>query len=223
MAELKTAFRNLKIAVQLVRPWDYSILVLESFFLATDYLESQLSGVKKAPVIAGFLDHVLRINAANWLQNKPFMGLQALKALWDPWWAGHRGEAVRFEGQKGGQQNQQGGGKGKKRGGGGGGQGGQQGQSGQQGQQAKTGFWSAGGIWVSHGVNRVPPPEFGGPPSKHNICKAYNTKTCQNTFSTCVVNGKSGPFRLYHLCSHVSSANGKEELCAAKHAEPDHK
>jgi hypothetical protein len=76
---------------------------------------------------------------------------------------------------------------------------------------------------VSQGINRIPPPEFSGPPSKYNICRAYNTKSCQNTFNTCVVNGKSGPFRLYHVCSHTSTVNGKEELCAAKHAEPDHK
>jgi hypothetical protein len=68
-------------------------VVIESFLISTDYLETQLKGVKRAPVLASFLDHVLRVNATNWLQSKPFMDITSIKALWDPWWAVHRGEA----------------------------------------------------------------------------------------------------------------------------------
>jgi hypothetical protein len=234
MAELKTAFRNLKIAAQLVRPWDFSFLVMECFLVSTDYLEAQLSGVKKAPVIAGFLDHVIRCNAANWLQNKPFMSLQGLKSLWDPWWAGHKGEAVSVlaaQKQGGGGGQSQGAGhnskkkfrQGQQQQDGYQGQQGQQGQGGQQGQQSgRRGYWGPSGHWA-YGKSNLPAPEFSGPPALANICRNYNEKKCQNTYNDCVVNSRHGPFRLYHVCSHTETVNGVQKLCGGKHPKPDHK
>jgi hypothetical protein len=236
MAELRTAFRNLKLAAQLVRPWDYSFIVMESFLLSTDYMEAQLANVKKAPVIAGFLDHVMRCNAANWLANKPFMNMQGLQALWDPWWAGHKGEAVAFSG---GQRQGSGGGQGNQGGQGGGrknkswkqqgqGQGQHQQQDGHGGQggqgqaSGRRGFWGPSGNW-SFGKSNLPPPEFSGPPALANICRYYNNKNCKNTFNDCVVTSKHGPFRLYHLCNHTETVNGEQKVCGGKHPKPDHK
>jgi hypothetical protein len=228
MAELKTAFRNMKIAAQLVRPWDFSFLVIESFLISTDYLESQLSGHKKAPILAGFLDHVFRVNAANWMQAKPFMGMSCLKALWDPWWSGHKGN-IKKEGQHqgGGQQQGQ---KGQKQGRqqqgkNGGGQQGQQGHQGQQGQQGQQGGqrgrWTPAGNFTFSNF-AMPPPDFSGAPSEKNICRNYNDKTGTNTYNWCVKNSPFGPFRLYHLCNHTEMKNGKSEVCAGKHAKVDH-
>jgi hypothetical protein len=219
LSELKTAFRNLKIAAQLVRPWDFSFLVIESFLLGTDYLESQLAGYKKAPVLAGFLDHVFRVNASNWMQGKPFMDTASLKALWDPWWSGHKGDIKKEGQQQGGgqQQGQKGQKQGKQQGRNGGGQQGQQGQQGGQ-----KGRWTPAGNF-SYSSFPLPPPEFSGPPSEKNICRFYNEKTCNNTYNTCVKSSPYGPFRLYHLCNHTEMKNGKNEVCAGKHAKLDHK
>jgi hypothetical protein len=224
LSELKTAFRNLKIAAQLVRPWDYSFLVIESFLLSTDYLDAQLAGFKKAPVLAGFLDHVFRVNASNWMQSKPFMDVSSLKALWDPWWSGHKGEMKKEahqqdggqqQGQKGkkNQQQQQGGGRG-----GGNRQGGQQG--GQQG--GNKGRYTPAGRLVFTNFT-MPPPDFSGPPHEKNICRQYNEKSCPNAYNTCVKSSAFGQFRLYHLCNHTELVNGETKLCAQKHAKADHK
>jgi predicted DNA-binding protein len=240
MSELKTAFRNLKIAAQIVRPWDYSLLVIESFLISTEYLDAQLTGIKKAPVLSGFLDHLLRVNASNWLQGKPFMDMTSIKSLWDPWWAGHKGDIKKEDGsgaQKGGGgQNNSGGQRGGKFGRQGQGQGQGQNQGFSQGQSGGQAFYmdgqgpSAGrrGRWTpagnfTYGNFVMPPPDFSGPPSEKTICRRYNEKDCQNTYNTCVMNSKYGPFRLYHLCNYSEMKNGKLEVCAAKHARPDHK
>jgi hypothetical protein len=223
MAEFKTAFRNLKIAAQLVRPWDFSFLVLESFLLSTDYLESQLAGYKRAPILAGFLDHTFRVNASNWMQGKPFMDTASLKALWDPWWAGHKGDVKKEEQSGGGARGNNGQQKGQGQKSGRQGGGGQQQADGGAGQQAaKKGRWTPAGNFVFSNFN-MPPPDFNGAPALKNICRHYNTKTCNNTYNTCVVTSRFGPFRLYHLCSHVETKNGQQVVCAGKHAEVDHK
>jgi hypothetical protein len=227
LSGLKTAFRNLKIAAQLVRPWDYSFLVIESFLLSTDYLEAQLAGFKKAPVLAGFLDHVFRVNASNWMQSKPFMDVSSLKALWDPWWSGHKSEVKKEahqqdggqqQGQKGkkNQQRQQGGGRG-----GGNRQGGQKGgQNGGQ-QAGNKGRYTPAGRLVFTNFT-MPPPDFSGPPHEKNICRQYNEKSCPNAYNMSVKSSAFGQFRLYHLCNHTELVNGETKLCAQKHAK-DHK
>lgn len=207
MSELKTAIQNLKLAVQMVRPWDFSVTVLERFLVANDYLDSQLSNVKKAPAVAAFVDHVLQANAKNWTQSKPFLEIPALKALWDPWWAGHKNELKKEDTQKQG-KNQD---KWQK-----------SGDNQQKGQGSGKGGYTPAGNWVAGSV-RIPPPHFSGPPGENNICRMYNEKTCRNQYNTCVINGKFGPFRLYHLCNHTEVKNGKSEICRGKHPKPDHK
>jgi hypothetical protein len=227
MSELKTAFRNMKLAAQLVRPWDWSFVVIESFLISTDYLESQLKGVKRAPVLASFLDHVLRVNATNWLQSKPFMDMTSIKALWDPWWAGHRGEAKQEPDQQhnaGGQKNNNRQNKGKNQEGHGNSdsnnKAGQ--QAGQNAGGGRRGRWTPAGNFTFAHVH-LPPPDFSGAPSEKTICRQYNENSCSNTYNTCVKNSRYGPFRLYHLCNHTEMKNGKLEVCAGKHPKPEHK
>jgi hypothetical protein len=224
MTELKTAFRNMKIAAQLVRPWDWSFVVIESFLISTDYLESQLKGVKRAPVLASFLDHVLRVNATNWLQSKPFMDITSIKALWDPWWAGHKGEA-KAEPE---QQHHAGGSRKNTSGKGGnqsghadrGNRGGQ--NDGQNAANGRRGRWTPAGNFTYAHIH-LPAPDFSGAPSEKTICRKYNENSCNNTYNTCVMNSRFGPFRLYHLCNHTDQKNGKTEVCAGKHPKTEHK
>jgi hypothetical protein len=220
MAEFRTAFRNLRIAAQIVRPWDYSFLVIESFLLSTDYMEAHLSGYKRAPILAGFIDHTFRVNASNWMQSKPYMDMASLKALWDPWWAGHKGDVKKEEtvGQNKGNQNNNGKGQGQKKGGNGAGSGG----AGTASQSNRKGRWTPAGNFSFHPFN-MPQPDFSGAPSERTICRNYNNKTCQNTYNTCVMQSKYGPFRLYHLCNHTETKNGQQVVCAGKHAQVDHK
>jgi uncharacterized membrane protein YgcG len=223
MAEFRTAFRNLRIAAQLVRPWDYSFLVVESFLISTDYMEAHLAGYKRAPILAGFIDHIFRVNASNWMQSKPFMDTAGLKAMWDPWWSGHKGDIKREESaeQGKGNQNKNGGkGQGQKQGRNGGNSSG--GGGGPANQSNRKGRWTPAGNFSYHPFN-MPPPDFSAAPSERTICREYNNKTCPNTYNTCVKQSKFGPFRLYHLCNHVETKNGQQVVCAGKHAQVDHK
>jgi hypothetical protein len=168
------------------------------------------------------------------------MDMTSIKSLWDPWWAGHKGDIKKEDGsgaQKGGGgQNNSGGQRGGKFGRQGQGQGQGQNQGFGQGQSGGQAFYmdgqgpSAGrrGRWTpagnfTYGNFVMPPPDFSGPPSEKIICRRYNEKDCQNMYNTCVMNSKYGPFRLYHLCNYSEMKNGKLEVCAAKHARPDHK
>jgi hypothetical protein len=73
MAKLKQALKNLRLAAQFVMPWNFAFVVMESFLVANDYMESELAGMKKARVLASFVDHVFSINAGLWIQEEEFL------------------------------------------------------------------------------------------------------------------------------------------------------
>ena len=86
MNELRTAFRNMKHANFMVRPWDYSLVVLEAWLNPTFWLNEELKAYKKASLIGDFIDHVLTQNASNWVQEEPYLDLAGIQTQWNSWW-----------------------------------------------------------------------------------------------------------------------------------------
>jgi hypothetical protein len=44
-------------------------------------MEADLSNCKKSPIVAAFIDHVMQVNATNWVCDSDFLDMPALKAL----------------------------------------------------------------------------------------------------------------------------------------------
>ena len=204
MGEVKKALDNLLIAAQLAMPWNFSFQVLKGFLKSYDYFDNDLSGQRKAPIISGFVDHVLKVNAGLWVQESPFLDAAKLHALWKSWWSSRKSSFRPDQSQ----QKQSGNGntekgkffqkqKGK--------QGGQQQQ-----QQAKQ-------------QQAVTIPNFSGPPSEFNICKRFNEKKCPMDHTNCTIRTKVGILRLYHVCNSMVQKDGniKKTYCLEKHPRVD--
>jgi hypothetical protein len=244
MAEVRAALQNLCAAAQLAAPWNFSFAVLDAFLRATSNMDAELKDLKKAPIVASFIDHVLQVNAANWLSDADFLDMPALKALWESWWCARRGSlraeaAATQGGQQAGQQqggnnkqnanggNQgEGGGKMKKkgqfnrRGGGSGGQpyGNNGGGGGQQGGGQGSGYQAFGG---QDGMRQ--PTLYVAPPSEKNLCRKFNDGNCPNHYSRCSFMGRYGPVKLYHFCNYLKRENNEQKPCMERHARVDHK
>jgi hypothetical protein len=221
--ELQDVHDNLCIAAQMAVPWNWSYKTLESYLRSTSYLDAELSGFKKAPILAAFIDYMLQQNVTNWLQGTNFCDMAQIHELWRSWWTGVRslwrtesgggqgGQHGAAGAQKQGGQAQGGaknkqktrgrstGGSGQQ--GGGGGQGGGSGQGSSGGQQQGGG---GGALYVY-------------PPNIKNLCKYYNEGSCNNPHGKCSFKNKFGQVKLYHLCSYLKKDGGKEELCLQKH------
>jgi len=90
LQEVKVALRNLMKASMLATPWNFSYAVLETFLASNGYFERELENVKKGAVLTGFIDHVLRTNAANWIQEAPFLDATKLAGVWANWWSSRK-------------------------------------------------------------------------------------------------------------------------------------
>jgi len=218
MQEVKTALKNMRRAAHLVRPWDFSIEVLESFLSANNFMEAELSSFKKAPLVAGFIDHVLQLNASQYVQEKEFLEFPQLQALWVSWWGVRKSTAVKGEPA---QQNKQGSGngngnnnnnqkqdfksqRGSKRGGFSG-----RGRGGQGGQKNWDSWGNRGG--------QYPIPDYTSAPNEYNICRRYNEGNCLRTSNNCTRMSPNGPVRMYHRCNFKKEEGGKSVLCKGFH------
>ncbi len=231
MNEVRTAFRNMRRAAHLVRPWDLSFETIDGFLTATTFMDDDLKAFKKAPLVAGFIDHILALNAANWVQEAPFLDMPQIQVLWTAWWGTRKATAVKTDGpktshEKGGQdghQKGQAGGRGRGHSGGRGKGWKPDGWRGAHGWQGghQGGFQARGGMG-GNGGGRIPPLPY--PITENNICRAYNKGKCGFAWWNCVRNTMTGPLRLHHKCNlMVKDASGKSELCMKLHARPDHK
>ena len=95
MNELRIAYRNMKKAAFMIRPWDYSFVVLEAWLNPTDWLFEELEGYQRAAILGDFIDLVLSINASNWVQEIPYMDLENIEAQWVSWWGFRKSSAPR--------------------------------------------------------------------------------------------------------------------------------
>jgi len=221
MGELKRALGNLLLAARLAMPWNFSFQVLEGFLKSNDYMESELTGLKKASVMSGFIDHVFKVNASLWVREVAFLDSAQLKALWNSWWCSRKAgaktdpELAEKQQQHQHQYNQN------------------QKQNQTRGRGRGRGWHNRGGGWNGGGATHPFPggqkaaqtPTISGPPSESNLCRRYNEKSCQNHFSACSISTQNGILKLYHLCNFMCQKDGnvKKELCMGKHPRVDHK
>ena len=112
LQEFKQAMYNLRTAAQLATPWNLSYAVIDGFLRSNNYMDSQLEGVKKAVVLTGFVDHVLKVNASMWVREAAFLDSAKLMAVWNAWWGSRRSKVVQdgdgagAKGQGGGSEEQ---------------------------------------------------------------------------------------------------------------------
>jgi hypothetical protein len=64
-------------------PWNFSFKALNFFLISTNFGESKLSGRTGCLLfLSNFVDEVLRTNARNWEEKKPFLSYQDLSVKW---------------------------------------------------------------------------------------------------------------------------------------------
>jgi hypothetical protein len=66
-----------------VMPWNFSFKALNFFLVSINFGESELSGrAGRILFLSNFVDEVLRINARNWEEKKPFLSYMDLSVKW---------------------------------------------------------------------------------------------------------------------------------------------
>ena len=103
--ELKNAFRNLRKAVTMIRPWDYSVEVLETWLFSNIWFQEELKGVKKAALVSDFIDYVLHENARNWAQEAAYLSAAEIQTHWLSFWCSRKSSAPRYPQEGDGKEN----------------------------------------------------------------------------------------------------------------------
>ena len=214
--ELRDAFRKLMRVAQMIRPWDYSFMVIESWLNPTFWLSDELKGFKRASLVGDFIDHIMQRNASNWVQEIPFMDSHQIQTQWNAWWGSRRSIAPKDHGQSDSKgkgkssregQTQRGGGRGGARGGRGG-------QRGGRARHRPDGQWG--------GSRTLPPhdPE----PNETNTCTYYNRQGgCKYDSMNCAQFRSGKLTRMFHRCNHVvKGPSGQNELCKQSHPHYEH-
>jgi hypothetical protein len=81
--EFKTAIACLEGGFHRVMPWNLSFKALNFFLVSINFGESELAGRPGRLLFLGnFVDEVLRTNARNWEEKKPFLSYQDLSVKW---------------------------------------------------------------------------------------------------------------------------------------------
>jgi hypothetical protein len=81
--EFKTAIANLEGGFHRVMPWNFSFKALNFFLISINFGESELAGrTGRLMFLGNFVDEVLRTNARNWEEKKPFLSYQDLSVKW---------------------------------------------------------------------------------------------------------------------------------------------
>jgi hypothetical protein len=81
--EFKMAITTLEGGFHRVMPWNFSFKALNFFLISTNFGESELSGrTGRLLFLSNFVDEVLRTNARNWEEKKPFLSYQDLSVKW---------------------------------------------------------------------------------------------------------------------------------------------
>jgi hypothetical protein len=81
--EFKMAITTLEGGFHRVMPWNFSFKALSFFLNSINFGESELSNRKgRLSFLSNFVDEVLRTNARNWEEKKPFLTYQDLSVKW---------------------------------------------------------------------------------------------------------------------------------------------
>jgi len=80
------AMRAMCHAARMAMPWNYSFLALDGFLRNSKYGKVELAGcANKVTELVNFVNHVLGLNAQNWIAKEPFLSAQDLKGELDMW------------------------------------------------------------------------------------------------------------------------------------------
>jgi hypothetical protein len=86
LEELKLAMATLVTANHLVKPWDHSIAVINSFLHSSRFCHQQLAGRSDyVPQLRAFIDRLLALNAGRWRSGQCFLDAPAIGAIWQNW------------------------------------------------------------------------------------------------------------------------------------------
>lgn len=84
LGEFKLAFRAMRTAAQFVRPWDFSLVALESFLLQSNYGQPAVAAMERpAAFLTKFVDYVLCENSNRFRDEETFLSTADLKASWE--------------------------------------------------------------------------------------------------------------------------------------------
>jgi hypothetical protein len=84
IGEFKLAFRAMRTAAQFVRPWDFSLIALESFLIQSNYGQPAVATMAKpAAFLTKFVDYVLSENSNRYRDEESFLSTGELKASWE--------------------------------------------------------------------------------------------------------------------------------------------
>ena len=223
MNELRNAYRNMRKAAFMIRPWDYSFEVLAAWLNPTTWLNDELKQFKRASLVGDFIDHILGLNAANWVQETSYLEIADIQTQWTSWWGVRKACAARDPKLTEGNEHKPGKGKGAHEGksqrhesrGGRGGRGG-------RGSFGGGGSWRGGKQSTAGGPKGMPP--FDKEATEGNICTFYNRVSgCRNDAQSCVQIRDGKRTRMFHKCNNVGKgANGANELCRKAHPQHEH-
>jgi hypothetical protein len=238
IADMKSfdhAMRAMCHAARMVMPWNYSFAALDGFLRNSEYGKVELASCgNKVAELVNFVNHVLGLNAQNWVAKEPFLSAQDLKGEMAMWVQSRpsisaKNETASPQAANTYQNNNKSWGKGKNftKGGqwGKGGQGGQGGQWGGQsgggqsgGNQSgggQSGGWRGGQGGGRGGYQRH--QKGGGQPAKKIPCGQWNLGQCNNHYSSCV-HQASGD-KAWHICSATKSDG---TMCGSYHPAYQH-
>jgi hypothetical protein len=207
MNEFKLAVRAMCKAAQLILPWNMSFNAIDGFLHSSNYGNAELNGrSNRAQILTDFVNYILGLNAAAWVQKEDFLTSGEVKTIWGEWFGSRPASLLSVAHQEKesqpsvgghGSNNNQGRGRGKGRGMGR--------PNNQPAQTASTTSFNFS----------TPPPST--QTSGQLICRRYNYGNCPNTAATCAL--PSGT-RLYHRCDAL---NAQGNPCNGGHPRINHR
>jgi hypothetical protein len=215
MNELKLAVRAMCRAAQLILPWNMSFNAIDGFLHTSNYGHTDLNGrPNRAQILTDFVNYVLGLNAAAWVQKEDFLTSGEIKTIWGEWFGSRPASLLSVNQQDKENQPQQ-----QPSGGGHGGSGGGAGR----GRGRGRGGFRHGNQSSQPAANTAPNFTTPPPPVQHSsnsgqlICRRYNYGNCPNTAATCAL--PSGT-RLYHRCD---AFNAQGNPCNGGHPRINHR
>jgi hypothetical protein len=88
--ELKLAMRALCRVAQFILPWNMSLNAIDGFLHISNYANAELNGSANKPqVLTDFINYMLGLNAATWVQKDDFLTSGEIKNIWTEWLGSH--------------------------------------------------------------------------------------------------------------------------------------
>jgi hypothetical protein len=216
--ELKLAVRAMCRTAQLVLPWNMAYNAIDGFLHSSNYAYTELNGrANRAQLLTDFINYVLGLNAAAWVQKEDFLSSGEIKTIWGEWFGSRPASllavATTAQGSSGGGRGGGGQGVAGGRGGQGGGRGRGRGRGAPNNNQQSQPGAAAGAAFTT------PPPTVNpaGQAAQSQNCRRFNYGNCPNTAATCAL--PSGT-KLHHRCDAVNAHGG---ICNGNHARINHR